>query len=62
MNRKALQMAKEVAREKGLLFAGGTCLSSKYIPGDEKSYEKARASMLQLKNKLSGLSRKEQIL
>ena len=45
MNRKALQMAKEVAREKGLLFAGGTCLSSEYIPGDEKSYEKARASI-----------------
>jgi len=45
MNRKALQMAREVAREKGLLFAGGTCLSSEYIPGDERSYEKARASI-----------------
>ena len=45
MNRKALQMAREVAREKGLLFAGGTCQSSEYNPSDEKSHDKARASI-----------------
>ncbi|XP_065920131.1 betaine--homocysteine S-methyltransferase 1-like isoform X2 [Dysidea avara] len=42
-NRLALKMAKEVADEKGLLFAGGLCNSSIYVPGDEKSHKEVRA-------------------
>ena len=42
-NRLALKMAKEVAEEKGLLFAGGLCNSSIYIPGDETSHKEVRA-------------------
>lgn len=38
-------MAREVAREKGLLLAGGTAQSFVYVPGDEASYAKARASI-----------------
>ena len=36
-------MAREVAEEKGLLFAGGLCNSSIYLPDQEESHKEVRA-------------------
>ena len=59
MNRKALQMAREVAREKGLLFAGGPALVlNTYLV----MRNLMRRLKLQLKSRSNGLSRKEQIM
>ena len=39
MNRKALQMAREVADETGTLMAGNICNTSVWVPNDKQSEE-----------------------
>jgi methionine synthase I (cobalamin-dependent) len=43
LNRNALKIAKEVARESGTLFAGNICNTNIWEPGDEKTHDAARA-------------------
>jgi betaine-homocysteine S-methyltransferase len=43
MNRTALRIAREVARESGALFAGNICNTTIYLPDDRKSHRDARA-------------------
>jgi methionine synthase I (cobalamin-dependent) len=42
MNREALSIAKEVARESGVLLAGDICNTNVYIPGDGDTHAAAR--------------------
>ena len=43
MNRRALRLAREVARSTGRLFAGNICNSTIYRRDDEESKRKVRA-------------------
>lgn len=43
LNRNALQIAKEVARESGALFAGNICNTNIWEPNDRKTHDAARA-------------------
>jgi betaine-homocysteine S-methyltransferase len=43
MNRKALKIAKKVARDTGTLFAGNICNTNIYDPADAKSHKAVRA-------------------
>ena len=42
LNRQALEIAKEVARESGTLFAGNICNTNVYEPDDEESHRLVR--------------------
>lgn len=41
INRISLRIAREIAREKGLLFAGGTCRTNIYVKGETESQVRA---------------------
>ena len=43
INRRALDIAKSVARETGTLFAGGICNTNIYDPADSRSHDAVRA-------------------
>ena len=43
INRRALELAKEVALESGALFAGDICNTNVYDPADKKSHEAVRS-------------------
>jgi len=44
LNRQALQLAKDVARESGALFAGNICNTNVYVPDDAASIQLVRAA------------------
>ena len=56
INRKALSIAKEVARETGTLFAGNICNTTVYVRDDEQAKALAR-SMFKVRIKVQSFSK-----